>query len=1713
MDYVKEDYLLGNKKIIVGDKLHDMVLENLGRIYIRYGNSYKEFNSIINSLTASTSSPHKIIIEETGLEDVSSYKNGQLVYDATAGILYLVYNGEFLILIEYVNTNSSKYVRKTGDTMSGVLVINTKEAPLQVYSTDLINNMNVEYLGGHSAKEFAQKANDETITGNWTFNGENEFNAINRFNKTAVFSGTKEAAIRVGQGALITDGDIGSSQFTSGYTGNGWRLSADTNTLEIDNLIVRGILNVYELVVNKITATNGAFWVTDSFKVSSIQPLEFLNCSDDAQINQLNSKTYYIPYSTEGDNYEEQVLDYTTHPLATRSSLTSTEDGSSFIKFKYLFQIISAEEFKSKITTLEQYASDSVLKDSKLIELTDIYGGNFDNQIYRIIPLTDDVKLNETNDSYIYNPTTDIADVNLYYKYFGAIYTTSFSDPGNLGLYILETEDGEYPVLKPGDILRCQKFNGKSVKQYHAIVLNNIGGTRILVQMCRNNILNQKTSYIYNEDGSLKSSSEEIDENLYKRSEDYIDDKEDYNVDTANANTLGAPEKDDALVRIGSIFPGDRQNSLYLTSSSDNSPYEDVMVGMNRPDTGVVYCTPRYKTFIKGQKTYYLQDSTANKSDYTDIADLTGNVKTVWKSYNFTKNTIFVNKKPLVVDGYYINDKETKVIEPATKTKNDSDKITITLGTQEYKIIEGVYVLKGLNKFEVTFTYNDTVVTEGASCDITYQYYNETGTLVSATSNGWSIILLPQRELFGYVKVTYNGLIYYKNFDIHVVSTDLYETLSTATEIPIGDTALLNTDTNTLNDNSWGCSYITGHEVIEQDSNGNYLTEQNNPIKVRLGNLTGIYNYKYGIKQPHGYGLYGENVFLTGDFYLNNGKSLMDISDTITLAVGDTDRAENNLENLNNQLQDLYNTTNLVNDSLENLSNGIDGKINTAKEELEKAQQTTITNYISNNKDSIFHLGLDYSLWALGNAGISLINPNVKYKDKTTDLGQEVDQSTVGDGDEYILLQGDKVQINTYINKDDFKQVVYTDINPESWDYDKLTEGGLFKPAGVTLKTGYISEIPETVNSVEGLHYILYNEQYYSFSSYYIGSVYETTESIEPLTNQYFVFDVESAALFENGKINAKYIEVQDVLAIQNDAIKNPDFKIEQEVVYGENYPVKDNGNFVAVSGSTGKIYAKGGTFEGNLIVGNKYDETNPNYIELSNNFTNGNTKNIPAISIYSGQTVSYTIDGESKTTTLHNESARFSGIVNNEPLSIYTNTNSEKWSTQLSKEKTINYSGAVKAELVGSDYQLKLSSTTSDDLVILFENLENKDVLNLEYDGLATIDMTAKLCGTTTTNPTEILSTAKGGIKISLQMKLVGSDDWGTVEGSESLYTCTLYKETGNKVTLVTHNQNIKINYKYSIFYPGTYRIIAEPYYEILPTGNISSETLGDVQFTDSSDSWGINGGQISGYGVTVKLDTAGNKLYWDSKNYKTRLLGNGLTLGFDNKNYFGSYFNTENSHMILDYQCNGYGQKVDGGYISNYVAGNLIRGFTTILQGRIRYTTNKYYTFEGISIMNGETYAKGNTTEYSINGACYYDGKDLSVIENKSTYYNDIHDLYLTRVNTGSILLNFGDEWGKLLNEYFCKEENIFVNATGIGRGTSDSESTSKITNGPLYVTVRAIQSSYLGSDENSTSSNFTIGGKSPNTNNWMQFYISDDSTLNDGSFFIQISYCPNN
>jgi hypothetical protein len=70
-------------------------------------------------------------------------------------------------------------------------------------------------------------------------------------------------------GVTLTDGKTlgGSTTFVSGFAGAGWRIDqgvsyASQATAEFDNLIVRGLLRVYELVINKIRVSRGSMIVS-----------------------------------------------------------------------------------------------------------------------------------------------------------------------------------------------------------------------------------------------------------------------------------------------------------------------------------------------------------------------------------------------------------------------------------------------------------------------------------------------------------------------------------------------------------------------------------------------------------------------------------------------------------------------------------------------------------------------------------------------------------------------------------------------------------------------------------------------------------------------------------------------------------------------------------------------------------------------------------------------------------------------------------------------------------------------------------------------------------------------------------------------------------------------------------------------------------------------------------------------------------------------------------------------------------------------------------------------------------------------------------------------------------------------------------------------------------------------------------------------------------
>ena len=77
-----------------------------------------------------------------------------------------------------------------------------------------------------------------------------------------------------------SNGEIGTSTFASGFTGTGWKMSKSGNeyNLETNNMMIRGTLSVYELLIQQIRASNGAIFVSSSAKVESASSL---SASDD----------------------------------------------------------------------------------------------------------------------------------------------------------------------------------------------------------------------------------------------------------------------------------------------------------------------------------------------------------------------------------------------------------------------------------------------------------------------------------------------------------------------------------------------------------------------------------------------------------------------------------------------------------------------------------------------------------------------------------------------------------------------------------------------------------------------------------------------------------------------------------------------------------------------------------------------------------------------------------------------------------------------------------------------------------------------------------------------------------------------------------------------------------------------------------------------------------------------------------------------------------------------------------------------------------------------------------------------------------------------------------------------------------------------------------------------------------------------------------------
>lgn len=756
MENIRVESFLGNDKVIVGNKYTDLVLETLGKVYIKTGNNSRVLSDVLKLLDQVQESEIKsqtiIVGSLLEMEQMEYPGDGFFIYNTLTSTLYISYDERYIALIEAAEGADDGYVRRKGDTMTGQLEINTVGPPLIVASSKLVSNLNAEFINGYSSDDLAKKNVDEYIYGNWTFKGKGVSE------DTWVFKDN----VRM-YGDLVTSRSLTSPDFMSGFGGYGWRLDANTNTLTVDYLVVRKAMRVYELVINKISATNGSIWVTNSSKCSkAVQPTILTDAqlrsigtwtgssaNIDAMLKLLSTDGYYIPLPGNGANTLSTVT--RTKEISKADSINTTP--KTFVNYKFIIHVkdprglVNNTLFRGPQTLYDESLLTSTSSDQnhiafrKCITLYYIsmgmtvtkWGGtiplewtltetfNKDTAFYMIPKgdkvATEDFEKNGFNSTYL-------TPIQPFYKYFGLDTTivnqaiaesnSQFNSSMNTtvvmpNLWVVNTDDEEYPLFKPGDIIRCQKYTGGNIKYYDAVVMSQMESRQFIVQKATS-VFDIYTEIHYNEDGSVASSEESYNNTQYSKTETSYDVNTGARKQVSSSNTtsdrLDDISKGDDMIQMGNIFNTERQGALYLTSSDDGGPYMDVITELNRPDYSVLYDVPLY-----------------------DRKEL------IYKS---TKHNYYYQESPS---------------------------------------IEGA----------PTFTVDGEKT-----------YY--------------------------------------------------------CTEYP------------------------TQTSVIKMRDN-KYRHSLTKTTKVRIGRLDGIYNEMFGKKQPYGFGLYGENVFLTGEFYLNNGQSIVDFSE------------------------------------------------------------------------------------------------------------------------------------------------------------------------------------------------------------------------------------------------------------------------------------------------------------------------------------------------------------------------------------------------------------------------------------------------------------------------------------------------------------------------------------------------------------------------------------------------------------------------------------------------------------------------------------------------------------------------------------------------------------------------------------------------------------------------------------------------------------------
>lgn len=161
MENIRVESFLGNDKVIVGNKYTDLVLETLGKVYIKTGNNSRVLSDVLKLLDQVQESEIKsqtiIVGSLLEMEQMEYPGDGFFIYNTLTSTLYISYDERYIALIEAAEGADDGYVRRKGDTMTGQLEINTVGPPLIVASSKLVSNLNAEFINGYSSDDWQRR--------------------------------------------------------------------------------------------------------------------------------------------------------------------------------------------------------------------------------------------------------------------------------------------------------------------------------------------------------------------------------------------------------------------------------------------------------------------------------------------------------------------------------------------------------------------------------------------------------------------------------------------------------------------------------------------------------------------------------------------------------------------------------------------------------------------------------------------------------------------------------------------------------------------------------------------------------------------------------------------------------------------------------------------------------------------------------------------------------------------------------------------------------------------------------------------------------------------------------------------------------------------------------------------------------------------------------------------------------------------------------------------------------------------------------------------------------------------------------------------------------------------------------------------------------------------------------------------------------------------